>query len=98
MQQSTGNSAQNKANSDIHRYTNAKADNNEYLRLKNTKVPVSLSLSLGPDHKKLTFFLAALYRSKLWINGKAYIYIYTRFVVKYGVTKPSQKKVIRVQS
>ncbi len=47
------------------------------------------------DHKKLTFFLAAQYRSKLWMND-IYTY-YIRTFVKFGVTRPSEKKVIKVQ-
>ena len=38
-------------------------------------------------------FLAAPKRSKLWGN-----YLYLRLFAKYGAKRPSQKKVIRVQS
>ena len=34
-------------------------------------------------------------RSKLWIND---LYLYLRHLVQYGAKRPSQKKVIRVQS
>ncbi len=49
----------------------------------------------GTDTWKNWFFLAAQYRSKLWIND---IYTCIRTFVQFGVTRPSQKKVIRVQS
>ena len=43
----------------------------------------------------MTFFWLLKKRSKLWIND---LYLYLRHLVQYGAKRPSQKKVIRVQS